>query len=269
MNHCEAIISVENVSTAYKDVEVLKNISISVKVNQRWAIIGKNGTGKSTLIKTIASIIEPVNGRILIKGKDISKYKSRSRAQLIAYVPQKPQGIIPYTVYDFIMMGRFSSLGLLAIPNSYDHKIVIEAGVLCNVEHLMDRMVFTLSGGELQRVLLAGAVAQQTPILLLDEPTTYLDPAHERLFFNALSRVHEKQDLTIIMVTHDINTALCYCTHICGLMGGKIAFCGTTDEFRTSCPSILNNLYGVPFTRYSSIEDNCTVYGAWGKNVIT
>ncbi len=264
MNIDSDMISIENLHAAYRSHVVLKDVSLSIKVNERWAVIGKNGTGKSTLIKTVASIVEPQSGRILIRGKDIHGYSARSRARQIAYVPQKADGTIPYTVYDYIMLGRYSAMDMFAVASSQDHSIVKEASLLCDVAHLSGRIMSTLSGGELQRVLLAGAVAQKTPILLLDEPTTYLDPAHERLFFHALSRVHEHQDLTIMMVTHDINMALSYCTHVCGLLNGNIAFSGTSEEFKSRCPEMLEELFGIPFRQYSSVENANIVFGTWG-----
>lgn len=262
------IISVQNVYSAYNRNTVLKEISLTIKINERWAIIGKNGTGKSTLLKTVASIIKPSSGNIFINGKNIFSCNHRERARLLAYVPQKPEGNIPYTVYDFIMLGRYSAMGMFSLPQKNDHDKVMDAATICDVKHLCHRIMGTLSGGELQRVLLAGAVAQQTKILLLDEPTSYLDPAHERFFLNALSRVQEQQDLTIMMVTHDINTALSCCTHICGLIDGKVAFSGTSETFKSKCPDILQELYGLSFTKYFSPENELQVYGAWGKDCI-
>lgn len=268
MSSSKEIISIQNLYAAYKSNVVLKGVSLSVGKNERWAVIGRNGTGKSTLIKAIASIIKLQSGKILINGKDILSYNARSRARQIAYVPQKTDGLIPYTVYDYIMMGRYSAMDLFAVASREDHSVVKEVLAMCNIVHLSDRIMSTLSGGELQRVLLAGAVAQKTPVLLLDEPTTYLDPAHERLFFHALSKVHYHQDLTVIMVTHDINIALSYCTHICGLLDGHIAFCGSSDDFKDKCPSILCELFGIRFQKYSSDENTAIVFGAWGTECI-
>lgn len=268
MSVSKEIISIQNLHAAYKSNVVLKGVSLSVGENERWAVIGRNGTGKSTLIKAVASIIKPQSGKILINGRDILSYSARSRARQIAYVPQKTDGVIPYTVYDYIMLGRYSAMDLFAVASRKDHSIVKEAMALCDIAHLSDRIMSTLSGGELQRVLLAGAVAQKTPVLLLDEPTTYLDPAHERLFFHALSRVHDHQDLIVMMVTHDINMALYYCTHICGLLDGHVAFCGSSDDFKSKCPSILYELFGIPFQKYSSNDSSATVFGAWGAECV-
>jgi iron complex transport system ATP-binding protein len=258
------IVNIRDLCVSYSRREVLKNISLSVKTDERWAIIGKNGTGKSTLIKAIGSLLPITQGTIDIDDLNITRYDARSRALKISYVPQKLEGVIPYSVYDYIMLGRYASMGLLAVPSKKDCEVVEEAAALCDVSHLCSRIMSTLSGGELQRVLLAGAVAQQTPLMLLDEPTAFLDPAHERLFFHALARVHDYRDLTIMMVTHDINAALTYCTHVCGLLNGTIAFSGTIDTFKNECPGILQKLYEIPFVKYSSPDNDNHVYGAWG-----
>ncbi len=268
MSVSKDIISVQNLHVAYRSNIVLKGVSLSIGKNERWAVLGKNGTGKSTLIKSVASIIKPQSGKVLINGKDIQSYRARSRARQIAYVPQKAEGVIPYTVYDYIMLGRYSAMDLFAVASQKDHSVVREVLDLCNIAHLSDRIMSTLSGGELQRVLLAGAVAQKTPVLLLDEPTTYLDPAHERLFFHALSRVYDHQDLTVMMVTHDINMALSYCSHICGLLDGYVAFCGSSDDFKSKCPTILQQLFGISFQQYLSNENSAVVFGAWGAECV-
>jgi iron complex transport system ATP-binding protein len=268
MSTSKDIISIQNLHVAYKNDVVLRDVSLLIGKNERWAVMGRNGTGKSTLIKAVASIIKPKSGKIFIDGKDILSYSARSRARMIAYVPQKTEVVIPYTVYDYVMLGRYSAMDLFAVASQKDHSVVREALALCDIAHISDRLMSTLSGGELQRALLAGAVAQKTPVLLLDEPTTYLDPAHELLFFHALSRVHDHQDLTVMMVTHDINMALSYCTHICGLLDGRIVFCGSSDDFKSKCPSILCELFGIPFQKYSSDEKSTNVFGAWGAECI-
>ncbi|NLE01473.1 MAG: ABC transporter ATP-binding protein [Fibrobacter sp.] len=257
------VISINNLFATYNKNVVLKNITLEIGVNERWAVIGKNGTGKSTLIRCISALVEPSSGSVFIDGIDIRAYNGRKRAQKISYVPQKADGTIPYSVYDFVMMGRYVFMGLFSIPGVTDKEIVHEALKLCDVLHLKNRLMNTLSGGELQRVLLAGAVAQRAPVLLLDEPTTFLDPAHERMFFNALLRVRENSELTIVMVTHDINSALVNCSHVCGLLNGEVAFAGTVQQFKELCPGVLLDLFGINFTKYISENDQHTAFGAW------
>jgi len=258
------LIQIKNLSAKYGDREILKDISISVKAQECWAVLGPNGAGKSTFVKLIAGMLHQSSGSILVDGKSIHNYHAKRRAQLIAYVPQKPENKIPYSVYDFIMLGRYCLMGVLGIASEKDHAAVDEALTVCDVRHLAYRQMYTLSGGELQRVLLAGAVAQSSPILLLDEPTTFLDPAHDRLFFTALERLHAKRDLTVLMITHDINNAICQCTNIAVIKEGMLAFCGTTSEFKSQCPSILSSTFDIPFNQFVRNDTGTVIYGSWG-----
>jgi iron complex transport system ATP-binding protein len=260
------LIAINDVRAAYGDSEVLRGITLSVPRNSRWAVIGPNGAGKSTLVKILAGLLPAFEGAASIDGCDIRRFPARKRARKIGYVPQKPEGVVPYTVRDFIMLGRYCSMGFLGLPTESDRRKVAEAAAVCDVEHLLTRLMGTLSGGELQRVLLAGAVAQDAPVLLLDEPTTFLDPAHEHLFFEALSRLHGIRELTTIMITHDINAAILQCTHIAALRSGALVFSGTAAEFRSRCPGILNDIFGVSFQPYSSIDGRTAMYGSWGAS---
>jgi len=258
-----AHVEISNMSTGYNGTAVLQEVCWSVEKTNRWAIIGRNGTGKSTLVKALAGLLRPLCGKVVVHGKQLSSYPDRQRARHIAYVPQKMEGTIPYTVYDFVMLGRYARMGLFATPERQDHLAVQEALDLCDVGDLRTRMMNTLSGGEAQRVLLAGALAQKTDLLLLDEPTTSLDPAHERLFLNALEVAQQNRGITTIMVTHDINTALGACSHILTLLNGRVFSAGPVSEFRAQCPEILQTIFGITFHRFSSSGMKNEVYGTW------
>ncbi len=264
MNNAHVIVNILDLRTSYGSKNVLSGISLNIRRNERWAIIGRNGAGKSTLIKLIAGLLTPDEGSISVNGIDLKRYSSKKRAQVVAYVPQKPDGVIPYSVFDFVMLGRYCDMGILGVPTKKDLDAVREAIDICDISTIAGRLMDTLSGGELQRVLLAGAVAQQTPILLLDEPTTFLDPAHERLFFDALERLHKQRELTFVMVTHDINTAINQCTHIGALFDGRFIFTGTTLEFASRCPAVLEEVFSICFERYACSSRKADAFGAWG-----
>ncbi len=263
MNSAAAILDIKDLRVSYGSAPVLRGLSFSIQPNERWAIIGRNGTGKSTLIKLIAGLLTPESGSILLNDIDVKRYSSKNRAQIMSYVPQKLDGTIPYSVQDYVTLGRYNSMGLLGIPSLKDLAAVREAIDICDIRHIVNRLMNTLSGGELQRVLLAGAVAQQTPLLLLDEPTTFLDPAHERLFFDVLTRLHKLRELTIVMVTHDINTAIAQCTHVGALLDGQFVFTGTSQEFVSRCPEALEEIFSVRFERYTCSSRKTEAFGTW------
>ncbi len=240
------MIKVENLTFAYTDKTVLRDITLSIGSGERWAVIGKNGVGKSTLIRCIAGLERGNAGTISINGKDVFSYLPRTRAQIISYVPQAQGMIIPFTVYDYVMMGRFPYRGFLASASDSDRQFVSEALELTDTTSLKARPMNTLSGGELQRVLLAGAVSQRTDILLLDEPTTFLDPQHQELIQQTLERIHNEYHSTIVTVTHDINNALYRYDFICALVDGSVYYAGATEQVLNDT-SALKDVYGIPF----------------------
>lgn len=260
------LIEVSHLAIGYTGRTVLKGVDWKVHEAQRWAVIGKNGAGKSTLVKAIAGLLGTMPGTINVKGKNVAQYSSRERARHIAYVPQKMEVSVPYTVHDFVMLGRYSRMGLFGLPDETDRKAVAEALNLCDVRMLCDRMMNALSGGEVQRVMLAGALAQETELLLLDEPTTFLDPAHERLFLDSLEKAHTDRRIASIMVTHDINAALSSCSHILALIDGTVFFAGDTQKFRQQCPGILKSIFGITFSRFCCTGSEREIYGTWNSD---
>jgi iron complex transport system ATP-binding protein len=246
----EASIEIKNLSFAYGEKMVLRDISFSVANGETWAIIGKNGAGKSTLIKCIAGLLPVRAGTVFVNGIDIAKLKPRNRAQVIAYVPQAvTRNLAPYTVFDFVMLGRFPYQGIMAIPDEKDKQIVSEAIHLSDVENVSSRLMTTLSGGELQRVFLAGAVAQRTPMLMLDEPSTFLDPLHQELMRKTLKRIHDEFGTIIITITHDVNVAITNSTNILALSSSTLFFAGPVNKFTEKCPDVLEDIFSIRFEK--------------------
>ncbi len=241
------LIEAKNLSFAYNGKSVLSGISVGIGAGERWAVIGMNGAGKSTLIRCMAGLERPKSGRISFRGRDITLHSARDLAKVIAYVPQAQGRAAPFTVFDYVLMGRFPYQGFMATPTLEDRKIVRESLELTDTAAFSDRLMSTLSGGELQRVLIAGAVSQRTPILFLDEPATFLDPLHQELVRKALTRIHAEFNTTILTVTHDINDAIAMNTNILALVSGTCYYAGSAREFASRCPQVLWDIYGIGF----------------------
>ena len=228
--------------------QVIDNLSVTIKKNEKWAVIGKNGSGKSTLIRCLARLETVRRGVIALEGRDLLDYSSRELARICAYVPQATLRIPPnFTVLEYVLMGRYPYCGFPVRYQPDDRKIAAEALELTDTTPFADRSMKTLSGGELQRVFIAGAVAQRTGMMLLDEPVSFLDPMHQEMIHATLDRVHREYGTTLVTVTHDINAALQRSTHVLALVAGMAAFTGTTERFRDDAPGQLKAVYGIGF----------------------
>jgi iron complex transport system ATP-binding protein len=250
-----ATIKIDSLSFHYeKSAPVLSGVSFSINEGDRWAIIGKNGCGKSTLLKCIGSLL-PSHGMVLVEERPVTSYRPLDLAKLIAYVPQAIGRLQPPdSVADFVMLGRFPYQGFFALPTIEDREIVHEALRLTDTDTLRERSMNTLSGGELQRVFLAAAVAQKSSILLLDEPLSFLDPLHQSMVQRSLDRIHEEYRTTIVTVTHDINLALNRYSHICAIVKGKLFYAGTVAEFGRNAHNLLEEIYSIRFVEANSCD---------------
>ncbi len=196
-------------------------------------IIGPNGAGKTTLLKVLANLIASDKGNIEILGKPLSSYSKRQLAQVTAMVPQQVTTDFPFTVAETVLMGRSPHIGLLAIEGKEDVDIANQAMEFTDVAHLADRKLDQVSGGERQRVIIARAICQQTKIILLDEPTAALDPSHQLKIMDLMERLRREQQITVIMVSHDLNLAGMYGQQLLLLKNGKIEKTGTPQEVLT------------------------------------
>jgi iron complex transport system ATP-binding protein len=173
------ILATENISLIFQDKIILDNVSIDVSPGEFFVIIGPNGAGKTSLLKVLSGLQKAQQGSVIIKGKNLSDYTRRNLSKILAIVPQQIEVAFPFTVAETVIMGRTPHLGILGMEDKNDFHIAEEAMAFTEVSHLADRKLFQLSGGELQRVIIARAICQQPEIILLDEPTTALDPAHQ------------------------------------------------------------------------------------------
>jgi iron complex transport system ATP-binding protein len=239
------IIKIDNFSFSIDSKNILKNISLTVNHGDYVSIIGPNGAGKSTLLKCIIRIYTGGTGEINIDGRSLHSYRQKELAKLISYVPQSEGRNLEFSVYEFVMMGRYPYLNPFSSVSLEDKKAVHEALLLTETVDLSDRSMNTLSGGEKQNVLIAAAIAQGSKILLLDEPTTFLDPKHQSDISRTLKKVNQVNNITIVSVTHDINSATLISDNIIVLKEGSVAFSGKPEEVMKN--QILRKIYDKSF----------------------
>ncbi|MDJ0818518.1 MAG: heme ABC transporter ATP-binding protein [Desulfobacterales bacterium] len=215
-------VDIDHVTFGYEQQRVIEAVSITVPMGIFFIVIGPNGSGKTTLLKMIAGTLKMVSGRINILGHPIQTYRRKLLAQNIAVVPQTASLDFPFTVEEFVAMGRSPHLGLLGLASEADAAIVHRAMQFAQIDNLAGRTLQQLSGGEQQRVLIARAICQEPRIILLDEPTSSLDPAHQIQIMEFMEKYRGDRDVTIIMVSHNLNLASMYADHIVLLKQGKV-----------------------------------------------
>ena len=223
-------IELRNVSLQYGMRDVVRDVSVQIEEGEFFVIIGPNGAGKTTLLKSITGLHHLTAGEILLRQKSVTKYSRKELARSLAMVPQHINAEFPFTVAETVIMGRYPHLGLLAVEGKHDLEIAEQAMAFTEVLHLADRRLGQLSGGERQRVIIARAICQQSKVLLLDEPTASLDPAHQLRIMDLMERLRQQEQITIIMVSHDLNLASAYADRLLLLNEGRVAALGTPNE---------------------------------------
>jgi iron complex transport system ATP-binding protein len=226
----EPILQVDRLSYAIGATTILRDVSFDVATGEFFSIIGPNGAGKTTLIKCVNRILTGANGEIRILGQPLRDYTQSELAKCIAYVPQAGTQYFDFTVFEFVLMARYPHLSPFTAVSSENKEVVRHALKSTGTERFAERIHGTLSGGERQKVLIAAALAQEAPILLLDEPTTFLDPHHQSDVLAILRRINEERGATIVSVTHDVNTAALVSDRVLALKRGEVAFCGPPSD---------------------------------------
>lgn len=226
-------ITTKNLNISYGSLDIVKDLDLEIPKGKITTIIGANGCGKSTILKTIARIIEPKSGDIFINGKNVKEQKPNELAKVMAVLPQAPTAPSGLTVEELIAYGRFPYQKGFGKLKKEDNDIITWALKATGIEEFRERTMDALSGGQRQRAWIAMALAQQTDILVLDEPTTYLDLAHQLEVLKVLEELNKSQGTTIVMVIHELNNAARFADHMIGVKKGKIACQGTADEVMT------------------------------------
>jgi len=233
----------DRVSVAYGPRRVLDEVDLTVPHGQITAIIGPNGCGKSTLLRALARVLVPRAGAVLLDGDPIHRMPSRVVAQQVGLLPQS--NVVPeqLTVIDLVRRGRYPHRGAFGRWTNQDHEAVEDALQATGTADLRDRLVDELSGGQRQRVWVAMVLAQQTPVLLLDEPTTYLDLAHRLEVLRLLRALNADRGVTVAMVLHDLDEASRYAHHLVAMRDGQIVTQGAPRQIVT--PDLVRDVFGV------------------------
>lgn len=216
------MILAENLSLCYDSgTNIVHHLNLTIERGTMTALVGPNGCGKSTLLRGLSRLLKPANGTVLLDGQDIHAMKAKDLARKLGILPQSPTAPEGLTVHELVAQGRYPHQNWFHQWSIEDERVVAEALNLTNLTLFSDRPVDTLSGGQRQRAWIAMALAQQTDILLLDEPTTYLDLAHQIDVLDLLAELNE-QGRTIVMVLHDLNQAARYADSMIALRGGQV-----------------------------------------------
>lgn len=238
-------IQINDLSLSLSGKEILKGISLEVNRGEYISIIGPNGAGKTSLVKCISRIYTNWSGSVEINGTDINRSSQRELARQLSYVPQAEGRALPFTVFEFVLMGRYPHLSPFTSISCADKEMVSQILDKAGLTPFSERKLDTLSGGERQMVFIAAALAQGADILLLDEPTSFLDYRHQAEVMQLLSRLHRENNITIISVSHDINAAYAQSSRIMALKGGERRFLETPEKAMNT--EALEALYETPF----------------------
>jgi ABC-type cobalamin/Fe3+-siderophores transport system ATPase subunit len=240
------MLEVITLSANYGDTPILKDVNLQAAPGEILAVIGPNGAGKTTLIRAISGTHPVQAGKIFINGQDLLLLSPQNKARLMAVVPQAHHLPEDFSVRETVLLGRTPYLNWLGSAGEKDHAIVQSALELTQLTQLANRRVGELSGGEQQLVLLARALAQDAPILLLDEPTTYLDLQHQSMLLNLVRKMAVEKRLAVLMVLHDLNLAGMFADRVVLLVRGTVYAAGLPGEVITA--ENLAEIYHIPIS---------------------
>jgi iron complex transport system ATP-binding protein len=242
----DPIVDVRAASFAYGATPALEGVSLVARAGEFVGLLGPNGAGKSTLVRLVAGLSAPAAGEVRLAGLDPFRAPRRHVARVCALVPQEPRVGWPFTVREAVMMGRAPRQGLLAVATRFDRGAVEGALAACDLVHLADRRLDALSGGERRRVFFARALAQEPRVLLLDEPTAFLDLGHQVAAMQ-MARVAARGGLCVVAVLHDLNLAAAACDRVVVLSGGRVVAEGPPAAVLTE--DRVRDVWGVPVWR--------------------
>jgi ABC-type cobalamin/Fe3+-siderophores transport system ATPase subunit len=238
------MLKIEDLSVSYGTRRVLQTVSLEVQAGEVLALIGPNGAGKSTLVRAASGVIPVLGGRVTANDENLLALSAMQRARYLAIVPQAVSLPPAFTAWETVLLGRTPYLNFLGQISNKDEEIARQALRKVDAFDLAERRVGELSGGEQQRVLLARALAQSTPILLLDEPTVHLDLQHQVALMEIVRSLARKDNLAVLIALHDLNLAARYADRVALLVTGEIKAAGTARQVLT--PEIISTAYHLP-----------------------
>ncbi len=227
-------IEASGLTVSYGSHEVLHDVSLAIEPGELTVLIGPNGSGKSTLLRTLARLVKPVAGGVRFGGVDLNAIGARELARRLAYLPQAPEGPPDLTVDELVWRGRYPNRGLFASAHAEDREAVDRAIEQAGVAELRHRALATLSGGEHQRAWIAMSLAREPEMLLLDEPTTFLDIGHQAELLKLLAELNQERGITVVMVLHDVTQASHYARRVIALRDGRVMHDGDPREVVTA-----------------------------------
>ncbi|WP_159653247.1 ABC transporter ATP-binding protein [Vibrio atypicus] len=236
-------LTANDITLGYQESLIARDLSLEIPDKKFSVILGPNGCGKSTLLRGLSKLLNPSKGSIHFDGKDLQHYPRKTLAKMLGLLPQSaiaPSGI---TVHDLVARGRFPHQSFLRRWTTEDEKAVNEAIKATHIDELLDQTVESLSGGQRQRVWVAMVLAQNTPYVLLDEPTTYLDIAHQIELLELFKALNRNEKRTIVAVLHDLNHACRYADHLIVMKSGEIVAQGEPKQIITE--SLIQEVYGL------------------------
>ena len=227
------LLDVAGLSAGYGDVDVIRNIDLRLEAGEFACILGPNGSGKSTLVRAVQGLLDSVSGSVRIQGQDLFRLKRKQVARAVAFVPQMAEPAFAFTVFELVAMGRYVHQSRLSGLSSADRRMIQDVLDMVGLAPLGTKKVAHLSGGERQRVLIARALAQDSPLLILDEPSSHLDLNFGLAVFALLSRLQREKGKTILCTEHNINLVIPYAQTLLFIKEGRILARGDTASMIT------------------------------------
>jgi len=224
------ILELKNISFSYGDKMVIRHVSLGVKKGEILGILGPNGAGKSTLLKLMSGVFKPIRGDVILENRSLRQISAKEIAKFTSVVPQTSQVPFAYSALEIVLMGRAPHLSTFGFETKRDLRVALDAMERTDCTHFNTRDIHELSGGERQRVILARALAQEPQLLLLDEPTTFLDIRHTKDFARILKNLRDEERITIVCALHDLNLAASLCDRIVLLKEGEVVAGGNPKD---------------------------------------